>query len=277
MRLPYFLLFLLSSHHAVDAFKHSFDTHDYYVLQHDPHVGPSLSQVAARLGVQVVERAGELNNFWVVRIPKQLTSTSHDKRDVSADPVFANLAALHAPLSSRDSDRLVARSIADSVKHLSRQELRQRVKRAPPPIRPGQGGDDPSAHPLAQAVVERLGIRDPQFIRQWHLVNDEFPEHSMNVSRLWEMGITGAGVVTALVDDGLDYESEDLADNFVSAASSRLFFSVVAVCLSSTLFPTPLLCSGPPVRTIIMITKTSPRRSFLTTTTARGARAKSAR
>jgi len=278
MRLPFFLLFLLSSHHAVDAFKCSFDTHDYYVLQHDPHVGPSLSQVAARLGVQVVERAGELNNFWVVRIPKQLTSTSHDKRDGSDDPVFAALAALRTPLSARDPDLLVARSIADSVKHLSRQELRQRVKRAPPPVLPGQGDDDPSAHPLAQAVVERLGIHDPQFIRQWHLVNDEFPEHSMNVSQLWEMGITGAGVVTALVDDGLDYESEDLADNFVSAASSHLFFSpslVVAVCLSLRCSPR-CVRSGPPVRTIIMTTKTSPRRSFPTTTTARVVRAKSA-
>src|SRR5947208_513498 len=138
MRLPFFLLFLLSSHHAVDAVKHSFDTHDYYVLQHDPHVGPSLSQVAARLGVQVVERAGELDNFWVVRTPKQLTTTSLDKRDGSDDRVLATLAALRSPLSARDPDRLVARSVADSVKHLARQELRQRVKRAPPPIHPGQ-------------------------------------------------------------------------------------------------------------------------------------------
>jgi kexin len=48
-------------------------------------------------------------------------------------------------------------------------------------------------------------------------INGENPEHMMNVTGLWDMGITGAGVITALVDDGLDYESEDLADNFVSA------------------------------------------------------------
>ena len=275
MRLPFVLLFLLSSHHAVDAFKHSFDSHDYYVLQHDPHLGPSLSRVAARLGVQVVERAGELDNFWVVRVPKQLTSTSPDKRDGSDDRVFAALAALRSPRSARDPDRLAVRSIADSVKHLARQELRQRVKRAPPPIRPGQGDDDPSAHPLAQAVVERLGIHDPQFIRQWHLVNDEFPEHSMNVTRLWDMGITGAGIVTALVDDGLDYESEDLADNFVSAVSSHHFFFSCRRSMPESTFPRRV-CSGPPVRTIIMITKTSPRQSFPTTTTARVVQAKSA-
>jgi kexin len=38
----------------------------------------------------------------------------------------------------------------------------------------------------------------------------------MNVTGLWEEGITGKGVISALVDDGLDYESEDLAQNFVS-------------------------------------------------------------
>jgi kexin len=68
------------------------------------------------------------------------------------------------------------------------------------------------------------------FIQQWHLINEEYPEHMMNVTRLWEMGITGTGVITALVDDGLDYESEDLADNFVSAV---LILSICAtLCLS---------------------------------------------
>jgi kexin len=53
----------------------------------------------------------------------------------------------------------------------------------------------------------------------------------MNVTRLWDMDITGTGVITALVDDGLDYESEDLADNFVSA--------VLIVCIC------PALCLSP--------------------------------
>jgi len=236
MRLPFFLLFLISSHYAVDAVEHSFVTHDYYVLEHDPHVGPSLSQVAARLGVQVVERAGELDNLWVVRIPKKSPSTSslgqRDKtNDGAEDRVFAALAALRSTsaLSAREhhADRRLARRIADSVKHLARQEPRQRVKRAPPPVRPGGGkgnDDDMSAHPLAQAVVDRLGIEDPLFIQQWHLVNEEFPEHAMNVTRLWDMGIIGTGVVTALVDDGVDYDSDDLKDNFVSVVPSRHFF-----------------------------------------------------
>jgi kexin len=38
----------------------------------------------------------------------------------------------------------------------------------------------------------------------------------MNVTGLWKDGVTGKGVISALVDDGIDYESRDLAPNFVS-------------------------------------------------------------
>jgi kexin len=47
------------------------------------------------------------------------------------------------------------------------------------------------------------------------------------------MGITGAGVVTAFVDDGLDYESEDLSDNLVSEALSHLSFLFFSFCRRS--------------------------------------------
>jgi kexin len=217
MWLPFPLIFVILSLHTVYSVRHSFSTHDYYVLEHNPHVGPSLSQVATRLGVEVVQRAGELDNLWIVRTPKQHPSISLGERDGGRDRVFSTLNALRSSFSARHSDAHAARRIADSVKYLARQELRQRAKRAPPPI---STDDDPSKHPLAQAIIDRLGIHDPQFSRQWHLVNEEFPEHMMNVTRLWDMGITGTGVITAFVDDGLDYESEDLADNFVSTARS---------------------------------------------------------
>ncbi|KAI9511112.1 peptidase S8/S53 domain-containing protein [Russula earlei] len=215
MRLP-FSLFLLLSHFAAGARKHTFDTHDYYILEHDPLVGPPLSQVASHLGVQVVEPAGELDNFWVVRIPKQGPSTSPSERDGGEDRVYAALEALRSTISARDPSHHVARSIANSVKHLARQELRQRVKRAPPPIYPSQDDDD---HALAQPIMDELGIHDPLFPAQWHIINEKYPEHAMNVTRLWEKGITGVGIVTALVDDGLDYEHEDIADNFWAPGS----------------------------------------------------------
>ena len=84
------------------------------------------------------------------------------------------------------------------------------MKRAPPPISPSDEEGGTSA-----ALAKSLGIADPEFPSQWHLVNDEFPVHMVNVTPVWEEGITGKGVLSALVDDGLDFESDDLAANFV--------------------------------------------------------------
>ena len=38
----------------------------------------------------------------------------------------------------------------------------------------------------------------------------------LNVTGLWSKGITGKGVHVGIIDDGLDMESDDLAENFVS-------------------------------------------------------------
>lgn len=63
-------------------------------------------------------------------------------------------------------------------------------------------------------VSEKLDIQDPTFKEQWHLINTYNPSHDVNVTGLWYEGITGKGIVTALVDDGLDFESDDLKENF---------------------------------------------------------------
>lgn len=77
---------------------------------------------------------------------------------------------------------------------------------------------DSSQLPLKE-VSEKLGINDPIFKQQWHLVNTFNPGHDVNVTGLWYEGNAGEGIVTAIVDDGLDYESEDLHDNFNSLGS----------------------------------------------------------
>lgn len=211
-------LLLLQCILAASPAKRSYDTHHYYVIEHNPHTSlASLDDVLQVLGVELVEQAGELTNHWLVRTPKQLhglhgLSTREEPRDRVLE-TFENLRArANSPLSIRSDGADHARRIVSSVKYLSRQELRQRVKRAPPPLR-RQGDSDSES--LSRAVASRLGIQDPLFNQQWHLVNNEFPEHMMNATPLWEMGFTGKGIISSLVDDGLDYTSEDLAENFV--------------------------------------------------------------
>ena len=199
--------------------RRSHDTHDYYVVEHDPTInsGASLAIVARALGVDVVDQVGELRNHWLVRRQKplgDLAVRSEDQEEV--DPVLTTFKDLHLKASSkvvsRSEDGLQARAVVLSVRHLARQNLEQRFKRAPPPIRP----------PVSSTTVaERFGIEDPMFPQQWHIVNDKFPEHMMNVVPVWGMNITGEGVISSVIDDGLDYTSQDLAQNFVR---SLLFY-----------------------------------------------------
>ncbi|CAH2351364.1 kexin [[Candida] railenensis] len=72
---------------------------------------------------------------------------------------------------------------------------------------------DASQKPIVEAM-EKLAINDPIFPEQWHIINPRFPGHDINVTGLWYEGITGEGIVTAIIDDGLDYDSEDLKANF---------------------------------------------------------------
>ena len=172
--------------------------------------------------MELVEQVGELQNHWVVRAEKQSLSTRDE--NPATDFVLEKFDALrtraHEPLSHRSTDAPRAREIVSSVRYLSRQTLRKRTKRddslldrAPPPII--APAEELGVNATAQAVALRMGINDPMFTQQWHLVNDEFPQHMMNATPIWEMGLTGQGVISALVDDGLDYTSDDLAANFV--------------------------------------------------------------
>lgn len=217
MRLPRSIILALLFHTAVQAAtpaKRDYTVHNYYVLEHDPQVAP-LVEIAEALGVEIVEQAGELLHHWLVRSKIPLVG-GLAARNGPSDHVMDTFEKFAAralevrsqPLTSRSLDGQLATRVARSVKYLNPQVPRQRVKRAPPPIRP----EDSS---LARTIALRLGIEDPLFPEQWHLVNDEFPEHMMNATPVWEMGFTGKGVISSLVDDGLDYESDDLAANFV--------------------------------------------------------------
>ncbi|KAJ7766898.1 peptidase S8/S53 domain-containing protein [Mycena metata] len=200
--LPWTLFLPLVAVSASTPTRRFYDTHHYYVLEHDPTTGVPLSDVAGALGVEVVEQAGELINHWLVRVEKSESDLS--PRGEIFDRVLDTYNRM------RRDPALAQRSngVASSVRYLARQTLRQRVKRAPPPI------PQPTDW-TAQAIADRLGIQDPMFTKQWHLVNDEEPEHSMNATSVWEeMGLTGKGIISSLVDDGLDYTSEDLKDNF---------------------------------------------------------------
>jgi kexin len=184
----------------------TYDTHDYYVLEHNPAHGLSPYQCAEALGTHLVEQVGELKNHYVLSVPKAIdgSSTYLPRRALATarnyEPVTV-LQALRKRAVEAHNVRAHSKRLSSSIRSLELQTARQRlVKRGT----------------LLDEVIQTLDIRDPLFPKQWHIVNEEFPGHMMNVTGVWKEGITGKNVISAIVDDGLDYESEDLAPNFVS-------------------------------------------------------------
>lgn len=134
----------------------------------------------------------------------------HNVRGFSNHYVFSNILK---KLGKRDDHSSLPGVI--SFEDLPSQKNRL-FKRAPIPV--PELPIDSSMLPIKEAE-EILQINDPSFERQWHLINPTFPGNDINVQKLWYDNITGKGVVAAIVDDGLDYENEDLKDNFCKEGS----------------------------------------------------------
>lgn len=174
--------------------KRDYSANAYFVLElANPSVSPD--QAAQALDVQVVEQVGELEGHWLVAAARDTGSpATHD----------ATLARF---------DRL-RRKRAAEVAHvvaLDAQRPRQRVKRVWTPDISGSGRLERRQKQQAgmlsaylQDIVKRFSIQDPIFPEQWHLANDRMQQHTINVTGVWDQGITGSGVGVAVIDDGLD-------------------------------------------------------------------------
>ncbi|KAL6450138.1 KEX2 Kexin [Candida maltosa Xu316] len=75
-------------------------------------------------------------------------------------------------------------------------------------LRDGNSDDDDNNKDPISSEVEKAERR---FV--------EYPGNDVNVSGLWMEDILGQGIVTAIVDDGVDAESDDIKDNFNAEGS----------------------------------------------------------
>ncbi|KAJ5898966.1 hypothetical protein N7495_003710 [Penicillium taxi] len=192
------------------------ESRDFFAVHLDPSTPPS--QVANILGARHEGQIGELADHHTFSLPREQSS------DVNA--LLADIRSKRK-LRRHSGDNTVAPSAdpLDGVLWSQKVEApRQRLEKRMPPRVEGMAPriaqlPDKSATEQHNHLISTLGITDPIFKDQWHLYNPLQFGHDLNVSGVWLQGITGKGVVTAVVDDGLDMDSNDLKPNYFAEGS----------------------------------------------------------
>lgn len=187
----------------------------------------------------VPEKNHNINNYFAIEIPSSISIESikekfpswtyeHPARGIPDHHVFSISKFTNEKIYDINNDKEFknklqkreALEFKDLIEHhgirsIHSLPLKKFERRAPVPK---ESPGDSSLKPI-YAARDDFGIDDPLFQQQWHLINPSYPGNDVNVTGIWAQNITGKGVVTAIVDDGLDYESDDLADNFFPKGS----------------------------------------------------------
>ncbi|KAF2459791.1 peptidase S8/S53 domain-containing protein [Lineolata rhizophorae] len=205
--------------------------HDYYAVHLDART-TTPDALAAHLGLEYEGGLGELPDHHIFRAAKR------DGHDVLEHAV-RELEERRRRRRKRDALNARGASAAEEEEELSpldgilfrqKQKLKPRMwKRGVIPSPPDDSaraarqlqGPPPDDAAIAKhkELAEELGIEDPIFLDQWHLYNNREPGNDLNVTGLWKDGVTGANTTVCIVDDGLDFDSLDLAPNYLSAGS----------------------------------------------------------
>ncbi|RKK74090.1 Protease KEX1 [Fusarium oxysporum] len=208
---PIFNLVLLFA--VAAGFKSSSRDHsanDYYVLELG--VATSPDHVASRLTMTYEGQLGELDGHHVF--------SCHKSPDDIVKPLLRG--------RKRNKRDFTRSDILDGV-HLAKKLVLRRPweKRTIPPTprlpssarAPKEDAPDERLITQRDELVRALDIHDPIFNEQWHLLNVHQRGHDINVTAVWLQGITGANATVAIVDDGLDMDSDDLRTNYYADGS----------------------------------------------------------
>ena len=81
-----------------------------------------------------------------------------------------------------------------------------------------------SIYNQSKIIVRRNGLQfsDPMFSSQWFINGGGRNGADMNVKPAWDKGYTGKGVVVSILDDGIQHNHPDLAQNYDKFASTDI-------------------------------------------------------
>ncbi|EGW32338.1 uncharacterized protein SPAPADRAFT_153129 [Spathaspora passalidarum NRRL Y-27907] len=198
-----------------------YDTHNYFLVELNTTSSqkPLLDFIDKYKSHYTFDHQLPLDNYYVFKINK-----SHPHNSF-----LGNLNSHHSDLMKRQQGyEEVYDDLVNTVQSVHLLPPKRLAKRMPVPIDNeemkivNKARDDPIPETASQKLAElaqKLDIKDPIFAEQWHLFNTIYPGHDVNVADLWLEGKFGEGIVTAIIDDGLDATSDDLRDNFNAKGS----------------------------------------------------------
>lgn len=208
------LLALACSTSAVKRHVRDHENYDYYALHLQDDASPQ--RVASLLGLDYEGPMGELPDHHTFSSPKL---KRHQADDILDD----------VRKRRRKRDYLLPRdlqSIVWSQKQRTKPQMVKRdrlpemaVRQSLPPSADAPDGTDAEAVAERTSLQQELNIEDPIFGEQWHLFNAIQLGHDLNVTGVWQQGITGEGATAVMVDDGIDMYSDDLKDNYFAKGS----------------------------------------------------------
>lgn len=209
------------------------DTHDYYALHLQPHASPQ--KVAAALGLDYEGKLGELPDHHTFSSPRHREHGADDiledlrkrrrRRDLTGSGVLEEILWSQKQKTKR---RMEKRSVLPPLPDRGAPIIGAAVEEIKPskaasapgvPEQPEQPVANPEAVAAREDLTRKLSIEDPIFDEQWHLFNTMQLGHDINVTGVWQQGITGEGATAVMVDDGIDMYSDDLKDNYFAKGS----------------------------------------------------------
>ena len=222
------LLYFLTCSHQYHIPARDYERNNYFVVElNTTHSQKPLIDFISQYknDYKFEHQVNSMDNFYVFSIDKshphntvlgnhnsnnyKLLKRSEEFQDVY-DHLTNNVQSLHLLEPKKLNKRLP----------IFHQELDSSIDtRDSEPQAAQQQSPSDKAHQRLAEVASKLDIHDPEFSKQWHLLNLQYPGHDINVTGLWLDGVFGEGITTAIIDDGLDAESEDLKDNFNAKGS----------------------------------------------------------
>lgn len=192
------------------------DSREFFALHLDDTTSPS--HIADTLGARHEGQIGELAGHHTFSLPREQS----DDFNALLDDLRSKrkLRRRAAPgIAPRSTDPLDGILWSEKLAR-PRQRLHKRIPPPIPEVAPRFTSEaEMKMLETQNEIIHTLGITDPIFKDQWHLFNALQPGHDLNVTGLWMDGVTGEGVVTAIVDDGLDMYSDDLKPNYFAEGS----------------------------------------------------------